>query len=213
MNWATWEPARSCTREQRGTRALWDWLRSQYPGLFTFGGIYVCRPVRGTTTTYSIHAEGRALDAMIAPVGGKGDPRGRGVVLRLGAKGRELGLQSVIFDRTIWSAKSPSGRVYNGVHPHYDHLHLEQTRTAAANLTLADIHRIMGTSNTVRRTLRLTTPHMVGDDVRDVQRVLGLAVDGFFGPATDAAVRAFQRSKGLTADGIVGPATWKALGF
>jgi peptidoglycan hydrolase-like protein with peptidoglycan-binding domain len=38
-----------------------------------------------------------------------------------------------------------------------------------------------------------------------------LAVDGIFGPGTDAAVRAFQQQKGLAVDGIVGPATWLAL--
>ena len=38
-----------------------------------------------------------------------------------------------------------------------------------------------------------------------------VAVDGIFGPATDAAVRAFQQQKGLAVDGIVGPATWPAL--
>jgi peptidoglycan hydrolase-like protein with peptidoglycan-binding domain len=38
-----------------------------------------------------------------------------------------------------------------------------------------------------------------------------LAVDGVFGPGTDAAVRAFQQQKGLAVDGIVGPATWLAL--
>ena len=39
----------------------------------------------------------------------------------------------------------------------------------------------------------------------------GVAVDGIFGPATDAAVRAFQRQHGLAVDGIVGPNTWRAL--
>jgi len=37
------------------------------------------------------------------------------------------------------------------------------------------------------------------------------AVDGMFGPATEAAVKAFQTGKGMTADGIVTPQTWSAL--
>jgi peptidoglycan hydrolase-like protein with peptidoglycan-binding domain len=52
--------------------------------------------------------------------------------------------------------------------------------------------------------------------VRPLQRLLcarghGVAVDGIFGPNTEAAVRAFQSSKGLAADGVVGPATWSKL--
>lgn len=38
-----------------------------------------------------------------------------------------------------------------------------------------------------------------------------IAVDGVFGPQTEAAVKAFQTSKGLTANGIVDANTWKAL--
>ena len=38
-----------------------------------------------------------------------------------------------------------------------------------------------------------------------------VAVDGIFGPQTDAAVKAFQTSKGLAANGIVDPNSWTAL--
>jgi peptidoglycan hydrolase-like protein with peptidoglycan-binding domain len=47
-----------------------------------------------------------------------------------------------------------------------------------------------------------------GAVVRYVQSVLGLKVDGIFGPITDRAVRAFQARHGLKVDGIVGPITY-----
>jgi peptidoglycan hydrolase-like protein with peptidoglycan-binding domain len=49
--------------------------------------------------------------------------------------------------------------------------------------------------------------------VRLLQRRLGIAADGVFGPGTKRALKRFQRARGLTADGVAGPATWRALGL
>ena len=50
-----------------------------------------------------------------------------------------------------------------------------------------------------------------GDDVKALQKALGLEPDGQFGSGTEAAVRAFQRRHGLVPDGICGPRSWAAL--
>lgn len=61
-----------------------------------------------------------------------------------------------------------------------------------------------------------------GDAVKRVQQALKtryrayaghLAVDGDYGPATEAAVKEFQRRSGLSVDGVAGPATLRALGL
>ena len=70
--------------------------------------------------------------------------------------------------------------------------------------------------------LRLTTPYTTGAAVTTLQRMLDnwqpavktypvLAVDGTFGPATEAAVKAFQAARNLAVDGVAGPATWAAV--
>ena len=52
-----------------------------------------------------------------------------------------------------------------------------------------------------------------GAGVAALQRALGIAADGVYGPQTRRAVRAFQRSHGLVVDGIAGPQTLGALGL
>ncbi|MEG3627509.1 peptidoglycan-binding domain-containing protein [Streptomyces poriticola] len=57
-----------------------------------------------------------------------------------------------------------------------------------------------------------------GNHVREVQCALNkiwggapLAVDGIFGPKTEARVKSFQQWERITVDGIVGPMTWRSI--
>lgn len=52
-----------------------------------------------------------------------------------------------------------------------------------------------------------------GEDVKTLQKALGVSADGIFGSGTEKAVIAYQKSKGLVADGVVGAKTWAALGI
>ena len=74
---------------------------------------------------------------------------------------------------------------------------------------------------TARKLRRVKTIRFsdAGEPVRDVQhRLIGLGfridpveLEGSFGLATQAAVRAFQQQRGLPSDGMVGPDTWSEL--
>ena len=52
-----------------------------------------------------------------------------------------------------------------------------------------------------------------GEWVKKMQKVLGAAQDGDFGPGTEKAVKAWQEKNGLTPDGVVGPKTLAAMGI
>ncbi|MGI8792975.1 MAG: peptidoglycan-binding protein [Acidimicrobiales bacterium] len=72
--------------------------------------------------------------------------------------------------------------------------------------TWAALRRV--TAPVERPTLRRGS---TGDPVPWVQRRLGCAPDGDFGPRTEAHVLGFQRARSLSVDGIVGPQTWTSL--
>lgn len=64
--------------------------------------------------------------------------------------------------------------------------------------------------------LKLRHPYTTGTLVKEVQRHLNrhggkLAVDGAYGPLTEAAVIRFQRAQKIAVDGIVGPVTMARL--
>jgi N-acetylmuramoyl-L-alanine amidase len=50
-----------------------------------------------------------------------------------------------------------------------------------------------------------------GPEVEELQKILGIKVDGDFGPATELAVMKYQGQNSLTPDGIVGPKTWAKM--
>jgi N-acetylmuramoyl-L-alanine amidase len=67
------------------------------------------------------------------------------------------------------------------------------------------------------RLLCRRTPMMRGDDVAELQLLLGSLgfdtgwIDGIFGPETETAVADFQRNAGLPVDGVAGPTTVATL--
>jgi N-acetylmuramoyl-L-alanine amidase len=96
-------------------------------------------------------------------------------------------------------------------------------RRWTTGILIPGIQYTPGTSVVVAKTsdtvYRLTLPLMTGDAVREIQQKLLAAgfdpgaLDGEFGPHTQAAVVALQLARGLTPDGEVGPITAAALGL
>lgn len=109
-------------------------------------------------------------------------------------------------------------RTYTGANPHTGHIHRSTLLTAAADRSTAPyplIERGAGWP-TLREGHR-------GQHVRELQAILdahgaSLHIDGDFGPATTAALRAFQRRHSVPnsvkdgqGDGICGPNTRRSL--
>jgi len=62
-----------------------------------------------------------------------------------------------------------------------------------------------------KATQRTLTRGMQGEDVKRMQKALGVAADGDFGFGTAGALKKWQRENGLEADGVAGPATLAKL--
>lgn len=228
INTGAYVGARSCTSgPQPGAWGAMDYFLAAYRsrgGVNT--GIYNCRTVRGGRTT-SLHGEGRAADFGIRPYGAA---YGTALANALVAYSKELGIQCVIWNRRIWSSSYPrSGwRKYNGVASHTDHIHVEFTwararagRAATAKHFAKVLGGVkpdevkLGGSGSTYKTVTGKTPtvrlYHKGEPVKRIQKAVGVKADGYYGPATVAAVKRWQRKNGLAADGIVGPKSWAKI--
>lgn len=225
MSWAPWTGASECTSGPTdGARALLAWALEAFPHTSSLG-IYNCRSVRGGATT-SLHGEGRAVDIGVPVVVGRGHDVGHDIVTTLGQHGRRLGVQCAIFAREIWSARSPNGRPYDGVAPHWNHVHVELTWPAASRLNLATLRAVTGTSTTtseddmalkkgdrgpavalfmdalVREAELSDRSGPAARGMPDSQKDGGLyGYDGIFGSEMLAAVKAYQSGAGIDVTG------------
>ena len=139
--------ARTCTagdynfeNTTAGAKALAAYIRGNFEGVRSIGG-FGCRPNSANTSRLSVHGTGRALDVMLPLSGGKADNTlGDKIAEFVIMNATEIGVQTVIWDNTIWSSTNPGVHRYYGDKSnvtlrHEDHLHIEINLEAAGNGT------------------------------------------------------------------------------
>jgi hypothetical protein len=111
---------------QSGTHALGRAIRTVYPELMSLEGAYGCfnRRRARSASTWSLHAEGRALDVGVAA-----DQEDLGWILacELTRLHVVLGVQRVMWSGHIWSIEEADRwrRLHATTDQHLDHIHLE----------------------------------------------------------------------------------------
>lgn len=197
-----------------GTVALMQYMMNRFPYTSSMG-IYACRNVAGTNTK-SQHSCGRAWDCGVKPLSSTkaNTALGHPIIVFLYKYSTQFGIVEIIYDRVIYDDKTPGGRYYGGVHPHYDHLHITQTQAAALNLNYADYVRIAGDpkEGPLMTLLPIQYGHgyktppadsdLAGDQTYKTQDVIYLQnllkrcgwtgdIDGVYGPGTMAGVNEY----------------------
>lgn len=138
---------------------------------------------------------------------------------------RDKRIKYLIHDKRIYSSRpvTSSGtpawaaRPYSGTNAHEHHLHVSVVdgplADDASTWRVADAYRPSKPAAPRQLISRTLGPGAHGTDVKVVQRILKVAVDGAYGPRTHAAVIAWQRRHGLPDDGLVGPKTASRMGL
>lgn len=130
-------------------------------------------------------------------------------------KSKDPRILYVISNKRIASPTSWAWRAYNGPNPHTLHFHVSVVAAASKYDDVRPWSLMPGTpvGEPVFSRPVLKRGSTRTEDVKVLQRLLKIPVDGKFGVATQAAVMAFQASKGLVVDGVVGPYSWQAFGL
>jgi hypothetical protein len=139
-NAGPWRGSSGCSDYfTRGAADLSNFLQQNFGGIRAIQGLS-CRPINCgngcTSSQMSVHSTGRAIDIMIPPFtwtkadNGHGNP----IAHYLVTNAKELGIQRVIWERSIWDRADAQPSPYGG-HPHADHLHVEITPQAAHGIS------------------------------------------------------------------------------
>lgn len=128
-----WTGSAACGGKLRlGGYKLGEYLLEHFDAVSSVGG-YACRRNTADSSRMSVHGTGRALDVFIPKTNGAADnTRGDKVANWLVMHAQRIGVQLVIWDRTIWRADGTNDDAYGGPHPHDDHIHVEITNEAAS---------------------------------------------------------------------------------
>lgn len=159
----------------------------------------------------------RAIDITHDPRGGF-DSYAFADMLRKNADHR---IKYIISNRRI-ANPGDGWRPYHGSNPHDHHVHISVSESKSLYDDTSpwkidgieastDIPAVLADTAGPKPSLPLLKRGSHGADVRRLQDLLNLDVDGDFGAKTETAVKAFQRANSLVADGIVGGYSWRAL--
>lgn len=131
-------------------------------------------------------------------------------------------IKYIIWNRHIYSGTEQEHaawmeRPYNGKNPHNHHIHIS-VKDRESLFDDATPWRLTLEQSPAERAVTPTPPPHAqvrlgskGVDVRKLQELLKIPVDGWFGSKTLKAVKEFQTAHNLPADGIVGRYTWGVL--
>lgn len=113
-------------------------------------------------------------------------------------------------------------RSYHGSNPHDHHVHISVSESKSLYDDTSpwklggieagtDIRAVLAETASPKPSRPLLKMGDKGEDVKRLQKKLGVTVDGDFGPKTRLAVCDFQTKHKLVVDGIVGGYSWRAL--
>lgn len=127
---------------------------------------------------------------------------------------RDRRVEYVIWNSRIFNSRASPWvwRAYTGANPHSAHIHIsvhdDKSLYDSPEPWSVGLATPTGQPQPGRPILQRGDE---SEDVKTVQKLLGIEPDGIFGEATEKAVEKFQAANDLIVDGVVGKYTWLKL--